>query len=43
MVVACLPAGVTGKASAATVAKDMMRSFPIKAGLHGGHRPGSVQ
>jgi nucleoside phosphorylase len=33
VVVACLPAGVTGKASAATVAKDMMRSFPIKAGL----------
>ncbi|KAK3111935.1 hypothetical protein LTR53_012311 [Teratosphaeriaceae sp. CCFEE 6253] len=33
VVVACLPAGVMGKASAATVAKDMMRSFPIKAGL----------
>ncbi|KAK4905580.1 hypothetical protein LTR49_025149 [Elasticomyces elasticus] len=33
MVVACLPAGVMGKASAATVAKDMMRSFPIKAGF----------
>ncbi|TKA50578.1 hypothetical protein B0A55_13278 [Friedmanniomyces simplex] len=33
VVVACLPAGVTGKASAATVAKDMMRSFPIKAGF----------
>ncbi|KAK5690099.1 hypothetical protein LTR17_026065 [Elasticomyces elasticus] len=30
---ACLPAGMTGKASAATVAKDMMRSFPIKAGF----------
>ena len=33
VVVACLPAGVTGKASAATVARDMMRSFPIKAGF----------
>lgn len=33
VVVACLPAGVMGKASAAVVAKDMMRSFPIKAGL----------
>jgi len=33
VVVACLSAGVTGKASAAIVAKDMMRSFPIKAGL----------
>ena len=33
MVVACLPAGVTGKASAATVAADMMRSFPIRIGL----------
>ncbi|KAK3073438.1 hypothetical protein LTR53_005016 [Teratosphaeriaceae sp. CCFEE 6253] len=33
VVVACLPAGVMGKASAATVAKDMMRSFPIKAGF----------
>ncbi|KAK5678854.1 hypothetical protein LTS10_008509 [Elasticomyces elasticus] len=33
VVLACLPAGVTGKASAAMVAKDMMRSFPIKAGF----------
>ena len=31
--VACLPAGMTGKASAATVAADMLRSFPIKVGL----------
>ncbi|KAK0257886.1 hypothetical protein LTR35_018202 [Friedmanniomyces endolithicus] len=28
-----LPAGVTGKVSAATVAEDMIRSFPIKAGF----------
>jgi nucleoside phosphorylase len=33
VVVACLPAGVMGKASAAVVARDMMRSFPIKVGL----------
>jgi nucleoside phosphorylase len=33
VVVACLPAGVMGKASAVVVAKDMMRSFPIKVGL----------
>jgi hypothetical protein len=33
VVLACLPAGVIGKASAAVVAKDMMRSFPIKVGL----------
>jgi nucleoside phosphorylase len=33
VVVACLPAGVMGKASATAVAKDMMRSFPIKVGL----------
>ncbi|KAK3643209.1 hypothetical protein LTR56_010356 [Elasticomyces elasticus] len=33
VVIACLPAGMTGKASAATVAKDMMRSFPSKAGF----------
>ena len=31
--IACLPAGIMGKASAATVARDMMRSFPIKIGL----------
>lgn len=31
--VACLPAGVTGKVSAATVAKDMLRTFPIRVGL----------
>jgi nucleoside phosphorylase len=33
VVVACLPAGVMGKVSASGVAKDMMRSFPIKVGL----------
>ncbi|KAK5690838.1 hypothetical protein LTR97_011999 [Elasticomyces elasticus] len=33
VVIACLPAGVTGKVSAATVAMDMMHSFPIKIGL----------
>jgi nucleoside phosphorylase len=33
IVVACLPAGITGNNSAATVAKDMLRSFPIKIGL----------
>jgi nucleoside phosphorylase len=33
IVVACLPAGMTGNNSAATVAKDMLRSFPIKIGL----------
>jgi nucleoside phosphorylase len=33
VVVACLPAGVMGKVSAAAVAKDMMHSFPIKVGL----------
>ncbi|KAK5678283.1 hypothetical protein LTS10_009455 [Elasticomyces elasticus] len=33
VVVACLPAGVTGKVSAASVAMDMMHSFPIKVGL----------
>jgi nucleoside phosphorylase len=33
VVVACLPAGVMGKVSAAVVAKDMTRSFPIKVGL----------
>ncbi|KAH0556321.1 hypothetical protein GP486_005753 [Trichoglossum hirsutum] len=33
VVVACLPAGMTGNNSAATVAKDMLRSFPIKIGL----------
>ena len=41
--VACLPAGVTGKASAAVVATNMMRSFPIKVGLMvgiGGGVPG---
>jgi nucleoside phosphorylase len=31
--VACLPAGVMGKVSAAVVARDMMGSFPIKVGL----------
>ncbi|KAL4875006.1 hypothetical protein BJY04DRAFT_233110 [Aspergillus karnatakaensis] len=34
IVMACLPSGVTGKVSAATVAKDMVRSFPaIRFGL----------
>jgi nucleoside phosphorylase len=33
IVAACLPAGITGNNSAATVAKDMLRSFPIKIGL----------
>ena len=31
--IACLPAGVMGNNSAATVAKDMVRSFPIRVGL----------
>lgn len=33
VVAACLPAGVMGNNSAATVAKDMLRTFPIKIGL----------
>lgn len=33
VVVACFPLGVIGNNSAATVAKDMLRSFPIKIGL----------
>ncbi|OAP56959.1 hypothetical protein AYL99_09071 [Fonsecaea erecta] len=33
VVVACLPAGMMGNNSAATVANDMLRSFPIKIGL----------
>jgi nucleoside phosphorylase len=33
VVVACLPAGVIGTVSATAVSKDMMRSFPIKAGF----------
>jgi nucleoside phosphorylase len=33
VIVACLPAGMIGTTSAAVVAKDMMRSFPIKIGL----------
>src|SRR5690242_2520618 len=33
IVIACLPAGMTGTNSAATVASDMMRSFDIKVGL----------
>ncbi|KAF1983490.1 hypothetical protein K402DRAFT_162769 [Aulographum hederae CBS 113979] len=33
IVVACLPAGMTGTDTAATVAKDMLRSFQIKIGL----------
>lgn len=31
--IACLPAGLLGNGPAATVAKDMLRSFPIKLGL----------
>lgn len=34
--VTCLPAGVTGKSSAATVAKDVLRSFPVKTGFMDG-------
>lgn len=33
VVIACLPDGMTGKASAATVGTDVMRTFPIKVGL----------
>jgi nucleoside phosphorylase len=33
VVIACLPAGTTGTVSAAVVAKDMLRSFPIRVGL----------
>jgi nucleoside phosphorylase len=33
IVAACLPAGITGTNSAATVARDMLRSFPIKMRL----------
>ncbi|KAH7061761.1 hypothetical protein BKA63DRAFT_497618 [Paraphoma chrysanthemicola] len=33
IVAVCLPAGITGTNSAATVAKDMLRSFPVKIGL----------
>ena len=33
IVIACLPAGLVGNGPAATVAKDMQRSFPIKFGL----------
>jgi nucleoside phosphorylase len=34
VVIACLPAETTGKVSAATVAKDMLRSFPaVRVGL----------
>jgi nucleoside phosphorylase len=33
IVIACLPAGLIGNSPAATVAKDMLRSFPIKFGL----------
>jgi nucleoside phosphorylase len=33
IVTACLPAGMTGSLSAATVAKDMLRTFQIKIGL----------
>jgi nucleoside phosphorylase len=33
VVIGCLPTGVMGKMSAATVAMSMMRSFPIKVGL----------
>ncbi|KAK5124574.1 hypothetical protein LTR08_005726 [Meristemomyces frigidus] len=33
VVIACLPAGVMGTVPATAVAKDMMRSFPVKAGF----------
>lgn len=33
IIVACLPAGIVGTNPAATVAKDMKRSYPIKIGL----------
>ena len=33
IVIACLPAGLIGNGPAATVARDMQRSFPIKFGL----------
>ncbi|KAK4506031.1 hypothetical protein PRZ48_003996 [Zasmidium cellare] len=33
VVIACLPDGMTGKASAANVGTDVMRTFPIKVGL----------
>lgn len=33
VVIACLPAGVTGTAPAAVVARDMMHTFPIRIGL----------
>ena len=33
VVIACLPAGIMGVGAAATVAKDMLRSFTIKFGL----------
>lgn len=41
--IACLPAGVIGNNSAATVAKDMMRSFPIRIGLMVGNWWRSVE
>jgi hypothetical protein len=43
IVAACLPAGMTGNNSAATVAKDMLRSFPIKIGLGRSGRRGMEQ
>jgi nucleoside phosphorylase len=33
VVIACLPAGMTGTVSTAVVARDMIRSFPIRIGL----------
>lgn len=33
VVIACLPAGILGNGPATTVARDMVRSFPIKFGL----------
>jgi nucleoside phosphorylase len=33
VVIACLLAGLMGNSPAATVAKDLLRSFPIKFGL----------
>ncbi|KAK0900570.1 hypothetical protein LTR02_009114 [Friedmanniomyces endolithicus] len=43
VVVACLPAGVTGKASTVTVARDRIHSFPIKAGFMVGIGGGGVK
>lgn len=36
VVIACLPAGLTGNGPAAIIANNMRRSFPINFGLMGG-------